>query len=167
MGRQSDAAGHQPASLIGIWVSFACAPYRLLFPAILLSAASAYGISNSVVDVWLMLGCAVVGYFIKIKVETAPLLLGMVLGPQLEENLRRALLLSDGDFSVFVTRPISAVLLGTVVLILVVLMSPAILRKRTEIVEAVRNSQRFDPNGTHIPAAGSIPDQIDNRGIAS
>ena len=124
--------------LIGIWVSLLKVPYRLLFPAILLFCCiGAFGISNSVVDVWLMLGCAVVGYFfIKIKVETAPLLLGMVLGPQLEENLRRALLLSDGDFSVFVTRPISAVLLGAVLLILVILMSPVVLRKRSEIVEA-------------------------------
>ena len=84
-----------------------------------------------------MLGCAVVGYFfIKVKVETAPLLLGLVLGPQIEENLRRALLISDGDFSVFVTRPISAFLLGTVVVILVVLLSPAVLKKRQEIVES-------------------------------
>ncbi len=124
--------------LIGIWVSLLKVPYRLLFPAILLFCCiGAYGTNNSVVDVWLMLVCAVVGYFfIKIKVETAPLLLGLVLGPQLEENLRRALLLSDGDFSVFVTRPISAVLLGTVTVILVVMLSPAVFRKRAEIVES-------------------------------
>ena len=124
--------------LIGMWVSLLKVPYRLLFPAILLfCCVGAYGASNSVADVWLMLGCAVVGYFfIKVKVETAPLLLGLVLGPQIEENLRRALLISDGDFSVFVTRPISAFLLGTVVVILVVLLSPAVLKKRQEIVES-------------------------------
>ena len=124
--------------LIGVWVSLLKVPYRLLFPAILLFCCiGAYGTSNSVVDVWLMLVCAVVGYFfIKIKVETAPLLLGLVLGPQLEENLRRALLLSEGDFSVFVTRPISAVLLATVAIILLVMLSPVVLRKRTEIVES-------------------------------
>ncbi len=124
--------------LIGIWVSLLKVPYRLLFPAILLFCCiGAYGVNNSVVDVWLMLGCSVVGYFFnKIGVETAPLLLGMVLGPQLEENLRRAMLLSDGDFSVFVTRPISAVLLGVVALILLVLLSPAVLKKRTVIVES-------------------------------
>lgn len=123
--------------LIGVWVSLLKVPYRLLFPAILLFCCiGAFGINNSVVDVWLMLGCAVVGYFfIKIKVETAPLLLGLVLGPQLEENLRRAMLLSGGDASVFFTRPISAVLLGTVALILLVMMSPMVLRKREEIVE--------------------------------
>ena len=124
--------------LIGIWVSLLKVPYRLLFPAILLFCCiGAYGVNNSVVDVWLMLGCAVIGYFFnKVGVETAPLLLGMVLGPQLEENLRRAMLLSGGDFSVFVTRPISAVLLGAVVVILLVLLSPAVLRKRVEIVES-------------------------------
>ena len=124
--------------LIGMWVSLLKVPYRLLFPAILLFCCiGAYGVNNSVVDVWLMLGCSIVGYFFnKIKVETAPLLLGMVLGPQLEENLRRAMMLSDGDVSVFITRPISAVLLGTVVVILVVLFSPAVLRKRNAVVES-------------------------------
>ncbi|MBV5333071.1 tripartite tricarboxylate transporter permease, partial [bacterium] len=113
-------------------------PYRLLFPAIMLFCCiGAFGISNSVVDVWLMLVCAVVGYFfIKIKVEIAPLLLGLILGPMLEENLRRAMLLSGGDATVFFTRPISAVLLATVAIILLVMLSPVVLRKRTEIVES-------------------------------
>ena len=124
--------------LIGIWVSLLKVPYRLMFPAILLfCCVGAYGVNNSVADVWLMLGCSIVGYFfIKVGVETAPLLLGMVLGPQLEENLRRAMLLSDGDFSVFVTRPISAILLGLVALILLVLLSPAVFKKRAEMVES-------------------------------
>jgi TctA family transporter len=124
--------------LVGVWVSLLKVPYRLLFPAILLFCCiGAFGINNSVTDVWLMLVCAVIGYFFnKIKVETAPLLLGLVLGPMLEENLRRAMLLSDGDATVFLTRPISAVLLGMVALILLVMMSPLVLRKRKEIVEA-------------------------------
>jgi len=124
--------------LVGVWVSLLKVPYRLLFPAILLFCCiGAFGINNSVTDVWLMLVCAVIGYFFnKIKVETAPLLLGLVLGPMLEENLRRAMLLSDGDATVFLTRPISAVLLGTVAVILLVMMSPMVLRKRKEIVEA-------------------------------
>ena len=124
--------------LVGVWVSLLKVPYRLLFPAILLFCCiGAFGINNSVVDVWLMLGCAVVGYFfIKIKVETAPLLLGLVLGPQLEENLRRAMLLSGGDATVFFTRPISAVLLLAVAVILLVMMSPMVMKKRQEIVEA-------------------------------
>ncbi|GGF78707.1 hypothetical protein GCM10007301_43380 [Azorhizobium oxalatiphilum] len=118
--------------LVGVWVSMLKIPYRLLFPAIVLFCCiGTYGISNSVFNVWLMLGCALVGYFfIKVGVEPAPLLLGLVLGPQLEENFRRAMQLSDGDPSVFITRPISAVLLGVVVLLLAAMLSPAILRTR-------------------------------------
>ncbi len=92
-----------------------------------------YGISNSAFNVWLMLGCAVVGYFfIKVGVEPAPLLLGLVLGPQLEENFRRAMQLSDGDLSVFITHPISAVLLGIVAVMLLAMLSPSLVRKRKE-----------------------------------
>ena len=84
-------------------------------------------------NIWLMLGCALIGYFfIKVGAEPAPLLLGLVLGPQLEENFRRALLLSDGDFMVFLQRPISATLLGVAALLIQVLLSPAGLRKRSE-----------------------------------
>lgn len=109
-------------------------PYRLLFPAtVLFCCIGTYGISNSAFNVRLMLGCAVVGYFfIKVGVEPAPLLLGLVLGPQLEENFRRAMQLSDGDPSVFLTRPTSAVLLSVVALMLIAMLSPAVLRKRKE-----------------------------------
>jgi TctA family transporter len=120
--------------LIGLWVTMLKIPYRLLFPAIVLFCCiGTFGIANSLFNVWLMLGFAVVGYFfIKVGVEPAPLLLGLVLGPQLEENFRRAMLLSDGDFSVFVTRPISAVLLGVVAILLAAMLSPAVLRTRKE-----------------------------------
>lgn len=120
--------------LVGLWVSMLKIPYRLLFPAIVLFCCiGTYGISNSVFNVWLMLGCAVVGYFfIKVGVEPAPLLLGLVLGPQLEENFRRAMQLSDGDPSVFFTHPISAVLLAIVAALLLAMLSPAVLRKRKE-----------------------------------
>ncbi|MDX6805847.1 tripartite tricarboxylate transporter permease [Terrihabitans rhizophilus] len=120
--------------LVGIWVSMLKIPYRLLFPAIVLFCCiGTYGISNSLFNVWVMLACAGIGYFfIKIGVEPAPLLLGLVLGPQLEENFRRAMMLSDGDATVFLTHPISAVLLGIVALMLVALMSPALFRKRRE-----------------------------------
>lgn len=120
--------------LVGLWVSMLRIPYRLLFPAIVLFCCiGTYGISNSVFNVWLMLGCAAVGYFfIKVGVEPAPLLLGLVLGPQLEENFRRAMQLSDGDPSVFLTRPISAVLLAVVAALLLAMLSPAVLRKRTQ-----------------------------------
>ena len=120
--------------LVGVWVSMLKIPYRLLFPAIVLFCCiGTYGISNSLFNVWLMLGCAVVGYFfIKVGVEPAPLLLGLVLGPQLEENFRRAMLLSDGDFSVFLRHPISAGLLAVVAILLLAMLSPAVLRKRKE-----------------------------------
>jgi TctA family transporter len=120
--------------LVGIWVSMLKIPYRLLFPAIVLFCCiGTYGIANSIFNVWVMLICAVIGYFfIKVKAEPAPLLLGLVLGPQLEENFRRAMLLSDGDLSVFVTHPISAVLLGIVALLLLAMLSPALLKKRKQ-----------------------------------
>ncbi|MTW15836.1 tripartite tricarboxylate transporter permease [Rhodoplanes serenus] len=120
--------------LVGIWVSMLKIPYRLLFPAIaLLCCIGTYGIANSVFNIWLMLGCALVGYlFIKVGAEPAPLLLGLVLGPQLEENFRRAMLLSDGDVAVFVQRPISAGLLAVAALLILVLMSPTVFRKRKE-----------------------------------
>ncbi len=120
--------------LVGVWVTMLKVPYRMLFPAIVLfCCVGAFAINNSVVEVWVMLVCGVLGYFfIKVGVETAPLLLGMVLGPQLEENLRRAMLISGGDFSVFVTRPISAVLLGVAAALILILVSPAVLRMRKE-----------------------------------
>ncbi|MCU4182484.1 tripartite tricarboxylate transporter permease [Bosea sp. BH3] len=120
--------------LIGLWVSMLKIPYRLLFPAIVLFCCiGTYGIANSLFNVWLMLGCAAVGYlFIKVGVEPAPLLLGLVLGPQLEENFRRAMLLSEGDFSIFLSRPISAVLLAVVAAVLLAMLSPAIVRRRRE-----------------------------------
>jgi putative tricarboxylic transport membrane protein len=120
--------------LIGLWVSMLKIPYRLLFPAIVLFCCiGTYGIANSLFNVWLMMGCALIGYFfIKIGVEPAPLLLGLVLGPQLEENFRRAMLLADGDFTVFLSRPISAVILGVVAILLLALLSPEILKTRKE-----------------------------------
>ena len=120
--------------LVGIWVSMLKIPYRLMFPAIaLLCCVGTYTIANSVFNIWLMLGCAVLGYFfIKVGAEPAPLLLGLVLGPQLEENFRRALLLSDGDFLVFVERPISATLLAVAAAMILLLLSPTVFKKRKE-----------------------------------
>ena len=89
--------------LIGIWVSLLRVPYRLLFPAIVVFCCiGAYSIGNSLFDLWLMLGFGLLGYFfIKIGVEPAPFVLGFVLGPMLEENFRRAMLIASGDFMVF------------------------------------------------------------------
>ena len=75
----------------------------------------------------------IIGYiFIKLGMEPAPLLLGFILGPMMEENLRRALLLSRGDWSVLVTRPLSATLLGLALLLLIIVLLPAVKSKREE-----------------------------------
>ncbi|WP_207458165.1 tripartite tricarboxylate transporter permease [Azospirillum sp. SYSU D00513] len=118
--------------LIGLWVSMLKIPYRMLFPAIILFCCiGAYSVNNSVFDIWVMLGSALIGYFfIKVGVEPAPLVLGFVLGPMLEENFRRAMMIADGDLAVFVTRPISAALLAVAVALLVALVSPSLRRKR-------------------------------------
>src|SRR5882724_6752228 len=118
--------------LIGIWVSLLRVPYHFLFPAIVVFCAiGAYSVGNSLFDLWLMLGFGLVGYFfIKIGVEPAPFVLGFVLGPMLEENFRRAMLIASGDFFVFLERPISAVLLAVSGLLLASLLVPEIRRKR-------------------------------------
>jgi TctA family transporter len=120
--------------LIGMWISMLKIPYRLLFPTIVLFCCiGTYGIANSMFNVWLMLAFGAIGYFfIKVKVEPAPLLLGLVLGPQLEENFRRAMLLSDGDFTVFISSPISAALLAVVAAMLVAMLLPSVTHKRNE-----------------------------------
>jgi len=123
--------------LIGMWVSLLRIPYRLLFPAIILFCCiGAYASSNSVFSVWLMLGWGALGYFFnKVGVQPAPLVLGFVLGPMLEENFRRTMLLSGGDPMVFIQRPISAALLAIAAALLVVLIFPAIRAKREEVVK--------------------------------
>jgi putative tricarboxylic transport membrane protein len=109
----------------------------MLFPAIVVFCAiGAYSIGNSLFDLWLMLGFGLIGYFfIKIGVEPAPFVLGFVLGPMLEENFRRAMLIASGDVFVFVERPISAVLLGISALLLAALLVPEIRRKREVLKE--------------------------------
>ncbi|MCA3174047.1 MAG: tripartite tricarboxylate transporter permease, partial [Burkholderiales bacterium] len=99
--------------LIGIWIKLLSVPYRVLYPAILLfCCVGVYSLNNNVFEVALTVLFGVVGWlFIKLKCEPAPLLLGFILGPLMEENLRRALLLSRGDWSTFVTRPLSLGLL--------------------------------------------------------
>jgi putative tricarboxylic transport membrane protein len=123
--------------LIGIWVSLLRVPYNLLFPAIVVFCAiGAYSINNSFFDVWLMLGFGLLGYFfLKVGVEPAPFVLGFVLGPMLEENFRRAMLISSGDLTVFIERPISAVLLACSALLLASLLVPEFRRKREVLQE--------------------------------
>ncbi len=118
--------------LIGIWIKLLTVPYRFLFPAItLFCCIGVYTLNNNTFDVFMTAGFAVVGYvFYKLSCEAAPLLLGFILGPMMEENLRRALLLSRGDWTTFMTRPLSAGLLIAAALMIVVVMMPAIKNKR-------------------------------------
>ncbi|MFM9941307.1 MAG: tripartite tricarboxylate transporter permease [Hyphomicrobiaceae bacterium] len=114
--------------MIGIWVRLLSVPYNLLSPAILLFCCiGVYSLNNSGFEVALTAVFGILGYFfLKAGCEGAPLLLGFVLGPLMEENLRRALLLSQGDPTVFVTRPISAVLLALAAMLLVIVVLPAV-----------------------------------------
>ncbi len=121
--------------LIGVWVSLLRVPYRLMFPAIVLFCCiGAYTLQNSVFDVWVMLLFGIVGaFFIKVGAEPAPFVLGFVLGPMMEENFRRAMMLSHGDPTTFVTRPISGGLLALAVALLVILVLPAVRARREDV----------------------------------
>ncbi len=118
--------------LIGIWIKLLTVPYRFLFPAILtFCCIGLYTLNNNNFDVYIAAGMGLLGYvFYKLGCEPAPLLLGFILGPMMEENLRRALLLSRGDWSTFATRPLSAGLLLAALGLIVVVMLPAIRNKR-------------------------------------
>ncbi|WP_137920029.1 tripartite tricarboxylate transporter permease [Hydrogenophaga sp. 2FB] len=120
--------------LIGMWIKLLAVPYRWLFPAIVLFCAiGVYSTNNNNFDIWMVALFGVIGYlFIKLGCEPAPLLLGFILGPMMEEYLRRALLISRGDWSVFVTRPISATLLAVAALLLLIVLLPSIKKKREE-----------------------------------
>ena len=117
-----------------MWVKLLTLEYRFLYPAILLFCCiGVYSISNATMDVYLAALFGFIGYtFIKMECEPAPLLLGFVLGPMMEENLRRALLLSRGDPGVFFTRPISLTLICISALLLLIMMAPAVKKKREE-----------------------------------
>ena len=120
--------------LIGIWIKLLTVPYRWLFPAIVLFCAiGVYSTNNNSFDIWMVAIFGFIGYlFIKLGCEPAPLLLGLILGPMMEEYLRRAMLISRGDWSVFVTRPLSASLLAIAAVLLVVVLLPSIKKKREE-----------------------------------
>jgi putative tricarboxylic transport membrane protein len=120
--------------LIGIWIKLLTVPYRMLYPAILLFCAiGVYTVNNTSFDVMQTAFFGFLGVlFMKLECEPAPLLLGFVLGPMMEENLRRALLLSRGDPFVFLQRPISLGLLIAAVLLILVIGLPNIRKKREE-----------------------------------
>jgi TctA family transporter len=107
--------------LVRYWLSVFKIPYTVLFPAILFFCCiGTFSINNSLNDIYITAVFGLVGYlFLRLGMEPAPLLLGFILGPMLEENFRRAMLLSRGSFNVFVTRPISATLLSVSATLLV------------------------------------------------
>jgi len=119
--------------MIGIWVMI-MVPYQMLYPAILLFCAiGVFSLNNSTFDVYLMAIFGLLGYLCaKLELEPAPMLLGFIIGPMMEEYLRRALLLSRADPMVFVERPISAVMLGMAVAAMAVVLLPSLRKKREE-----------------------------------
>ena len=118
--------------LIGMWVQLLKVPYRILYPAILMFCCiGVFSVNNNSFDVLITVLFGVLGMvFLRFGCEAAPLLLGFILGPMMEENLRRAMLLSRGDPSVFLTRPLSLTMLLMAVAMIVIISLPAISKKR-------------------------------------
>lgn len=123
--------------MVGIWTKLLKAPYRFMFPAILMfSAIGIYSVNGASFDIVLTAGFGLLGFVLmKLGCEPAPLLLGFILGPMMEENLRRAMSLSRGDPTSFLTRPVSASLLVVAAALLIVVALPARKRKREEIFQ--------------------------------
>src|SRR5213079_167577 len=123
--------------MVGLWVKLLQVPYRLLFPAIMaFSAIGIYSVNNSSFEIYLTALFGVFGFIcMRLGFPPAPMLLGYVLGPMLEENLRRSMLMSGGDPSVFVTHPISLAFICASLAILLTMTVPAISRRRLEIAD--------------------------------
>ena len=121
--------------LIGLWVKMVSVPYHLLFPTIMVFCAiGVFSLANTTFDVYFMAAFGLAGYvFRKLECEPAPMLLGFILGPMMEEYLRRALLLSKGSPMVLVSRPISAAMLAIAALAMATILLPALRRKREEV----------------------------------
>jgi len=120
--------------LVGIWVKLLKVPYKILFPAILVFCTiGVYSLNYNTFDIMTTSAFGIVGYiWSKLKCEGSPLLLGLVLGPLMEENFRRALLLSRGNYFTFLDRPLSASLLGVACLLVLIIALPSIKKKREE-----------------------------------
>jgi putative tricarboxylic transport membrane protein len=125
--------------LIPLWVRVLKVPYPILFPLIVLfCVVGAYSLNNSASDILVMTGFGILGYLMKkLKYEGAPLVMAFVLGPMLELNLRRSLIVSDGSFTIFFTRPLSAVILVSALLILSFSFLPKLRRKKPKIEEII------------------------------
>ncbi|MEQ1647322.1 MAG: tripartite tricarboxylate transporter permease [Hyphomicrobiaceae bacterium] len=123
--------------LVGLWVQVLRVPYNILFPLIVMFCiVGVFASGNSVFDILVMIGFGVFGYLCrKFGYEPAPMVLAFVLGPMLENNLRKSLILSQGEFSVFVTRPISATCLVLAAMILIAVLMPSLSKKREVIAQ--------------------------------
>jgi TctA family transporter len=121
--------------LIGMWIKLLTVPYRYLYPSILVfMSIGVFSLSNNPFDVLIMAVFGILGYIcVKLECEPAPMILGFILGPLMEENLRRAMLLSRGDPTTFITKPISAGFIIASVILLVVVALPALRKKREEV----------------------------------
>ena len=122
--------------LVGIWVRLLSLPYRFLYPAIILFCCiGVYTLSNNTFDVRMVVLFGAIGYLLaKIGCEPAPMLLGFILGPMMEEFFRRALIIERGDFMVFINRPISAGLLAAALLLVVSMSLPALATLRRRVI---------------------------------
>ncbi|HEU4924814.1 MAG TPA: tripartite tricarboxylate transporter permease, partial [Burkholderiales bacterium] len=121
--------------LIGMWIKLLTVPYRYLYPSILVfMSIGVFSLSNNPFDVLIMAIFGLIGYVcVKLECEPAPMILGFILGPLMEENLRRAMLLSRGDPTTFITKPISAGFIIASVILLVIVALPALRKKREEV----------------------------------
>jgi len=121
--------------LIGLWVKLLTVPYRILYPSVVMFMAfGAYSMSNSPFDLLVLAIFGIAGYvFVKLECEPAPLVLGLILGPLMEENLRRSLVLSRGDPMILFTRPISAGLLIAAIILLGIVLMPNIRKTREKV----------------------------------
>ena len=130
--------------LIGMWVRLLTVPFRYLFPAALFFVCvGVYSTNNNLFDVGMVTLFGVAGYaLMRLRFEPAPLLLGFVLGPMVEENFRRALLLSRGELSIFVTRPISLGFVVACVLLICLLMVSAVRQRRRREVSLLAAQDR-------------------------
>jgi TctA family transporter len=120
--------------LLGIWIKLLSVPYRLLFPAVLLFCViGVYSANTEAAQLVLTAAFALFGYvLVRLGCEPAPLVLGFILGPLMEESLRRSLVLSRGDPMIFIERPISAVLLAATVFVLLLIVLPQFRRTREQ-----------------------------------
>jgi TctA family transporter len=119
--------------LVRFWLSIFKIPYSVLFPSILFfCCVGTYSVNNNLDDVLITAAFGLLGYILmRLSLDPAPLMLGFILGPMLEENFRRAMLLGRGSFKVFVTQPISATLLAFIAVLILVQIVSAIMRMRS------------------------------------